>query len=90
MYANVLNRKQKQKAQDKIGPLEGSYGNITPEGHLMAENLKEYFNSVFTREDINALPFSETKFAGRESDYLGQLIVIPKMVVKKMRDTKKS
>ena len=50
----------------------------------MAYNLDEYFSSVFTREDISALP--EIKFEGRESDYLGQLIVTPKMVVKKIRD----
>ena len=30
----------------------------------------------------------ETKFEGRESDYLGQLIVTPKMVAKKIRDMK--
>ena len=54
----------------------------------MAENLNEYFSSVFTREDISALPVPETKFKGRESDYLGQLIVTPKMVAKKIRDMK--
>ena len=37
------------------------------------------------REDISALPVPETKFEGRESDYLGQLIVTPKMVDKKIR-----
>ena len=42
----------------------------------MAENLIEYFSSVFTREDITVVP--ETKFEGRESDYLGQLIVTTK------------
>ncbi len=30
----------------------------------------------------------ETKFEGRESDYLGQLIVTPRMVAKKIRDMK--
>ena len=54
----------------------------------MAKNLNEYFSSVFTREDISALPVPETKFEGRESDYLGQLIVTPKMVVMKIRDMK--
>ena len=34
-------------------------------------------------EDTSALPVPETKFGGRESDYLGQLIVTPKMVAKK-------
>jgi len=44
----------------------------------MAENLYEYFSSSFTREDI--------KFEGR--DYLGQLIVTPKIVAKKITDMK--
>ena len=56
----------------------------------MAENINEYFSSVFTREDISALPVPETKFEGRESDYLGQLIVTPKMVAKKIRDMKEN
>ena len=56
----------------------------------MAENLNEYFSSVFTREDTSALPVLETKFEGRESDYLEQLIVTPKMVAKKIRDMKEN
>ena len=43
---------------------------------------------MFTREDICALPVQEIKFEGREADYLGQLIVTPKMVAKKVRDIK--
>ena len=86
-YAYV---RSKQKVQDKVGPLEGSDGNIITEGFLMAENLNEYFSSVFTREDTSALPVPETKFEGRESDYLGQLIVTPKMVTKKIRDMKEN
>ena len=39
----------------------------------MAENLNEYFSSVFIREDISSLPAQEVKFVGRESDYLEQL-----------------
>ena len=69
---------QKQKVQDKVGPLECSDGYIITEGFLMAENLNEYFSSVFTREYISASPVPETKFEGRQSDYLGQLIVTPK------------
>ena len=79
MYAYV---RSKQKVQDKVGPLEGSDGNIITDGFLMADNLNEYFSSVFTREDTSALPVPETKFEGRESDYLGQLIVTPQMVAK--------
>ena len=84
-YAYV---RSKQKVQDKVGPLEGSDGNIITEGFLMAENLNEYFSSVFTREDISILPVLETKFERREFDYLGQLIVTPTMVAMKIRDTK--
>ena len=40
-YAYV---RSKQKVQDKVGPLEGSDGNIITEGFLMAENLNEYFS----------------------------------------------
>ena len=54
----------------------------------MAENLNEYFSLVFTREDISILPVIETKFEGREFDYLGQLIVTPTMVAMKIRDMK--
>ena len=61
-YAYV---RSKQKVQDKVGRLEGSDGNIITEGFLMAENLNEYFSSVFTREDTSALPVPETKFEGR-------------------------
>ena len=41
-----------------------------------------------TREDISLLPVPETKFEGRESDYLGQLIVTTTMVGMKITDMK--
>ena len=50
----------------------------------MAENLNEYFSSVFTMENINILPVLETKLV----DYLGQLIVTPTIVAMKIRDVK--
>ena len=43
---------------------------------------------MFTREDINTLPVLETKFDGREFDYIGQLIVTPTMAAIKIRDMK--
>ena len=81
MSAYVRN---KQKVQDKVGSLERSDGKVITEGFLMAEQINDYFSSVFTREDISALAVSEIKFEERErererereSDYLGQLIVI--------------
>ena len=55
----------------------------------MAEDLNEYFSSVFTTEDISTLPF--TKFEGSKSEHLGQLFVTPEMItkqIKKMKDNK--
>ena len=49
----------------------------------MAKDLNGYFNSVFAREDIISLPVPDAK-----SNYLGQLIVIPEMVAKKIKAMK--
>ena len=54
----------------------------------MAEDLNGYFSSVFTREDISSLPVPDAKFQEAKSDYLGQLIVTPEIVAKKMKAMK--
>ena len=54
----------------------------------MPESLNGYFSSVFSREDFSILRVLETKFEGRESDYLGQLIVTPTMVAMNIGDMK--
>ena len=57
----------------------------------MAEVLNEYFNSVFTTEEIRLLPVPFTKFEGNKSEHLGQLFVTPEMTakkIKKMKDNK--
>ena len=51
----------------------------------MAEDLNGYFSSVFTREDISSLPVPDAKIQEAKSDYLGQLIVTPEMVAKKIK-----
>ena len=46
---------------------------------------------MFTREDISSLPVPDAKFQEAKSDYLGQLVITPEMVAKKikaMKDTK--
>ena len=83
---HIFELRSKHNIQDKVSPLEGSDGNIITEGFLMAENLNEYFSSVFTLNNISALPVPELK--GRDSDYLGQLIITPNMVAKKIGDMK--
>ena len=54
----------------------------------MAEELNGYFSSVFTRENISSLPVPDAKFQGAKSDYLGQLIVTPEKVAKKIKAMK--
>ena len=54
----------------------------------MAEDLNGYFSSVFIKENISSLPVPDTKFQEAKSDYLGQLIVTPEMVAKKIKATK--
>ena len=46
-----------------------------------------YFISVFTRQDISSLTVADAKFQEAKSDYLGQLIVNPEMVTKKIKAT---
>ena len=69
--------RSKQKIRDKVGPLENNSGNIISDGLQMAEVLNEYFNSVFTTEDISSLPVPLTKFEGNQSEHLGQLFITP-------------
>ena len=54
----------------------------------MAEDLNGYFSSVFKREDISSLPVLDVEFQENHSDYLGQLVVIPEMGVKKIKAAK--
>ena len=54
----------------------------------MAEDLNGYFSSVIAREDISSLPVPDIKFQEAKTDYLGQLIVTPEMVAKKIKAMK--
>ena len=53
--------------------------------NLMAEDLNRYFSSVFTRENSSSLPVTGATFLEAKLDYLGQLIVTPEMVAKKIK-----
>ena len=88
LYAYV---RRKQEVRDTVGPLENNSGNIISDGFQMAEVLNEYFSSIFTTEDIGSLPVPFTKFEGSKSEHLGQLIITPEMIakkIKKMKDNK--
>ena len=54
--------RSKQNPRDKARPLEESAGNIISQNVLMAEDLNEYFSSVFTTDYISSLPVQGVKF----------------------------
>ena len=54
----------------------------------MVEDLNGYFSSVFITEDSSSLPVPAAKFREAKSDYLGQLIVTPEKVSKKIKAMK--
>ena len=80
----------KQNVRDKVGPLEDNFGNIVTQGFLMAEELNIHFSSVFTRKDTSSLPVPETKFKGSEGERLGQLVVTPEGVARKINNMKEN
>ena len=86
-YAYV---RSKQNVRDKIGPLEGNFGNIITQGFLLAEELNMHFSSVFTGEDTSSLPVPETKFKGSEGEMLGQLVVTPEVVASEINNMKEN
>ena len=82
--------RSKQNVRDKVGPVEGNFGNIVTQGFLMAEELNMHFSSVFTREDTSSLPVPETKFKGSEVERLGQLVVTPEVVASIINNMKEN
>ena len=86
-YAYV---RSKQNVRDKVGPLEDNFGNIVTQEFLMAEELNMHFSSVFRREDTSSLPVPETKFKGSEGERLGQLVVTPEVVARKINNMKEN
>ena len=78
-YAYV---RSEQKVRDKGGPLENSASNVISNGFQMAEDLNEYFSSVFTKQDTSPLPLPARNFEGDESNNLGQLFVTSEMIYK--------
>ena len=71
-YAYV---RSKQKVRDKVGPLENSADNVVSDGFQMAEDLNEYFSSVFTKEDVSSLPLPARIFEGDESNHSFRAVV---------------
>ncbi len=48
--------RQNQKVKDSIGPLKTSDGTVISDSVCMAEELNNYFTSVFTDENTRNIP----------------------------------
>jgi hypothetical protein len=51
--------KRKTKSTPCIGPLKDSEKKVVTEDEGMVKIIKEFFSSVFTREDVNSIPVAE-------------------------------
>ena len=79
--------RSKQRVKDSIGPLKGNNGAVISNNKEMAESLNEYFSTVFTLEDINALPATE-QLLEEGKTCLEQLVVTPGMIEAKIKGLK--
>ena len=71
------------------GPLKCNNGAVISNNKEMAESLNEYFSTVFTLEDINALPATE-QLLEEGKTCLEQLVVTPGMIEAKIKGLKNS
>ena len=79
--------RSKQRVKDSIGPLKGNNGAVISNNKEMAESINEYFSTVFTLEDINALPATE-QLLEEGKTCLEQLVVTPGMIETKIKGLK--
>ena len=80
-YAYV---RSKSKCRSGIGPLMSASGTITESDAEMCEVLNEYFSSVFTKENENAMPSPVQVYTGPASDELNDVQLSEDIVMKKL------
>ncbi len=84
-YAYV---RSKQKVKVGIGPIEDSEGNLVSDNKGMAEELNNYFGSVFTKENLNDIPVPEKRFFGGEKECLFDITITAEEVKSKINNLK--
>ena len=80
-YAYVNSR---SKARAKVGPLVAGSGQIISDSIDMAEQLNNYFTSVFTREDSTDMPTVINVTNSTSNAYIADITVTPAQVRKKL------
>ena len=69
---------------DKIGPLKNDRGEIIMKDEQICTVLKDYFLSIFTKEDVENVPISQQMFHGTENDQLLDIVIKKDMVQQKL------
>lgn len=74
----------KQKVCDKVIPLSYKSDLLLTERFEMAQHLNGHLGSIITREYTNAVPLPENMFQGKDSEYLGELMMTPSVVTEQI------
>ena len=72
-----------------MGPLELGQEEMVSSGENMSKVLKDYFLSVFTKENKNIVPVCEQIFSGEVSEKLIDVEVTRELVVREIDKMKK-
>ena len=67
--------RSKAKSKERVGPLKDSAGNVTDDDCKMCNVLNSFFDSVFTKENIESIPAVTHVFNCEHSQKLSNIIV---------------
>ncbi len=73
-----------QRTQDKVGPPKDKDGKIITDDECAANQLNDYFCSVFTVENLDNVPQPKQIYQGSEQDCLSNLLVRTEDVKQKL------
>ncbi len=76
--------RQNQKVKDSMGPLKTSDGTVISDYVCMAEELNNYFTSVFTDENTRNIPEMASRFNESEVSNYSQYAISELDVFKKL------
>ena len=83
VYSNV---KSKQRYKDKIVPLKNDRGETIMKDEQMCTVLKDYFLSVFIKEDVENVPIPQQMFHETENDQRLYIVIKKDMVQQKLEE----
>lgn len=80
-YKYVRSRQQKK---DRVGPLANAQGRVIIDDEETAEELNNYFGSVFSQEEVGNIPEAVKMFSGGDEHTLNDIIFTKEKVIKEL------